>query len=375
MSEVAILLEEPHDSQPSLYEKLDKLKQQKFNKMNIMMIRLLILLFFGPFCSPAPRLSERDDCLFENSKLQQKLKTLQDLSQLYELQLKDLLGNNYHRQTSKVFSARGPSPQDTRLPTTSGSLLVYDQGRFCLAAHPVLERGKECVALQKLLACPCHYPSPLAIPDGIYNPTTQFEGIGLSTDRYTLLFCRMWADYKEGFGGFQNKGDEYWLGNDKIYDLLLRGENSLKIDLMDWHGERRYAIYEDFQLKNEKNHYRISFGTFSGTAGDALSGGSNFDRQWSASLNGMPFSTPDRDNDRFLTGSCAEESKSGWWFNRCHTANLNGLYYKKGKYTASSDNGVVWSTWRGLWYSLKYTAMKIRLPSFVDRESGDGEAD
>ncbi|KAH0621920.1 hypothetical protein JD844_023668, partial [Phrynosoma platyrhinos] len=213
-------------------------------------------------------------------------------------------------------------------------------------------------------------------------------------------FFRMWADYKEGFGGFQNKDDEYWLGNDKIYDLLLKGENALKIDLMDWHGERRYALYDDFQLKNEtvgnlfhkvyqpariasagevdgtgSNHYRISFGTYSGTAGDALSGGSNFDNQWSASLNGMPFSTPDRDNDRFLTGSCAEESKCGWWFNRCHAANLNGLYYKKGQYTASSDNGVVWLTWRGLWYSLKYTAMKIRLPSFVDRESGDGEAD
>lgn len=58
---------------------------------------------------------------------------------------------------------------------------------------------------------------------------------------------------------------------------------------------------------------------------------------------------------------------------RCHAANLNGLYYKKGTYSGPFDNGVVWSTWRGLWYSLKYTAMKIRFQSFLDGESGNGE--
>ncbi|KFP60297.1 Fibrinogen-like 1, partial [Cariama cristata] len=65
-------------------------------------------------------------------------------------------------------------------------------------------------------------------------------------------FNRKWDDYKLGFGKFQGKNDEYWLGNDHIYDLLTRGESSLKIDLMDWHGERRYAIYENFQLADEQ---------------------------------------------------------------------------------------------------------------------------
>nr|XP_008113837.1 PREDICTED: fibrinogen-like protein 1 isoform X3 [Anolis carolinensis] len=308
---------------------------------------------------------ERDDCLLENSRLRQTLKTLQDLSQLYEFQLNDLLGNNYHRQISNVFSARVPSPQNTSLPTTGGSLLVYDQD-----CAMVFNRGKTENGYYRIR------PRMDKEPFLVYCDMSDGGGWTVIQRRSNGKenFFRLWEEYKEGFGEFQSKGDEYWLGNDKIYDLLLRGENSLKIDLMDWHGERRYAIYEDFQLKNETDHYRISFGTFSGTAGDALSGGSNFDQQWSASLNGMPFSTSDRDNDRFLAGSCAQESRSGWWFNRCHAANLNGLYYKKGKYTASSDNGVVWSTWRGLWYSLKYTAMKIRIPSFVDGESGDGEA-
>lgn len=33
---------------------------------------------------------------------------------------------------------------------------------------------------------------------------------------------------------------------------MCLGESSLKIDLMDWQGERRYAVYENFQLANEQ---------------------------------------------------------------------------------------------------------------------------
>ncbi|XP_061478384.1 fibrinogen-like protein 1 [Rhineura floridana] len=336
-------------------------------KMNGVMIRLLLLLLLlKPFCSPAPRLPEKDDCLVENGKLQQKLRTLQDLSQLYELQLKDLLGNNYHRQKSKFFSAMRTTQQDTLLPTASGSLLVYDEDCAMVFNSGKTENGYYRIRPRVdrepfLVFCD--------MSDGGGWTVIQRRSNGKEN------FYRHWDDYKQGFGQFQSKDDEYWLGNDKIYDLLLGGENSLKIDLMDWHGERRYAIYDNFLINNETNNYQIGFGTFSGTAGDALSGGSNFENQWSASLKGMPFSAPDRDNDRFRTGNCAEENKCGWWFNRCHAANLNGQYHRKGKYTGSSDNGVVWSTWRGLWYSLKYTAMKIRLPTFVDRESGDGETD
>ncbi|XP_020643686.3 fibrinogen-like protein 1 [Pogona vitticeps] len=330
-----------------------------------MMIPLLfLLLFLRPFCSSAPRLSERDDCLLENSKLRQKLKTLQDLSQLYEFQLKDLMGNNYHRQRSKVISAKGPVHQELPWPTTSGNLLVYDQDCAML-----FNRGQTANGYYRIR------PRMDKEPFLVYCDMSDGGGWTVIQRRSNGKenFYRQWTDYKEGFGQFQGKNDEYWLGNDKIYDLLLREENSLKIDLRDWLGEERYAIYDDFQLKNETNHYRIYFGTFSGNAGDALSGGSNFENQWSTSLSGMPFSTPDRDNDRFLTGSCAEENKCGWWFNRCHAANLNGLYHKKGKYTGTFDNGVVWFTWRGLWYSLKYTAMKIRPLSFLGGQSGDGE--
>lgn len=65
-----------------------------------------------------------------------------------------------------------------------------------------------------------------------------------------------------------------------------------------------------------QDNYRLWFGTYSGNAGDALSGGSSFEDQWSASHRGMQFTTSDKDHDQFLTGNCASENKGGWWFNR-----------------------------------------------------------
>lgn len=59
---------------------------------------------------------------------------------------------------------------------------------------------------------------------------------------------------------------------------------------------------------------------------------------------------------------------------RCHAANLNGKFYHKGKYKAQYDNGVVWGTWKGLWYSLRHTTMKVRPLLFLDSVgSGLGE--
>ncbi|KAM9728477.1 fibrinogen like 1B isoform 2-T2 [Menidia menidia] len=187
-------------------------------------------------------------------------------------------------------------------------------------------------------------------------------------------FNRDWVDYRDGFGDFKLWNDEFWLGNEHIYSLLSEGKNLVKIDLMDWEGQRRHAFYENFRISNEADKYRLQYGQYSGQAGDALTGGGGMVEQWSASLSGMQFSTRDQDNDRFLQGSCAQENKGGWWFNRCHAANLNGKFYRSGKYKANNDNGVVWGTWKGLWYSLRHTTMKVRPLVFLDTVgSGAGE--
>ncbi|XP_032389652.1 fibrinogen like 1B isoform X1 [Etheostoma spectabile] len=187
-------------------------------------------------------------------------------------------------------------------------------------------------------------------------------------------FNRDWVDYRDGFGDFKLWNDEFWLGNEHMHSLLSEGKNLVKIDLMDWDGQRSYSFYENFRITDEANKYRLQYGLYSGRAGDALTGGGGMVEQWSACLSGMQFSTRDQDNDRYLQGNCAQENKAGWWFNRCHAANLNGKFYRTGKYKGQHDNGVVWGTWKGLWYSLRHTTMKVRPLVFLDSMgSGAGE--
>ena len=69
------------------------------------------------------------------------------------------------------------------------------------------------------------------------------------------------------------------------------------------------------------------------------------------------FSTKDRDNDLYA-GSCAQTFKGAWWYNNCHTSNLNGQYLN-GSHTSNAD-GINWYEWTGWFYSLKSTEMKIR---------------
>ncbi|XP_053486707.1 fibrinogen-like protein 1 isoform X2 [Ictalurus furcatus] len=179
-------------------------------------------------------------------------------------------------------------------------------------------------------------------------------------------FDRDWNDYKTGFGDIKSANGEFWLGNDNLHYLTSQGNYSLRIDLEDFEGSHRFAMYKKFQVDSEQNHYQLQFDGYRGNAGDSLSGSYNPEVQDWASHQGMKFSTKDKDNDRYER-NCALEDMSGWWFNRCHSANLNGLYYK-GPYSAVTDNGIVWYTWHGWWYSLKTVEMKIRPSAFETNE-------
>jgi len=72
---------------------------------------------------------------------------------------------------------------------------------------------------------------------------------------------------------------------------------------------------------------------------------------------GQKFSTRDQDNDE-ASYSCAVRYKGAWWYSACHDTNLNGLYL--GGETPLFATGVVWQHWRGDYYSLKFTEMKIK---------------
>jgi len=155
-------------------------------------------------------------------------------------------------------------------------------------------------------------------------------------------FYRGWADYKRGFG---NLNGEFWLGLDKI-NRLTRTKNRLRVDLEDTAGKPAYAEYDSFAVTSERAKYQLSIGTYSGTAGDSLSG-----------HRGQAFSTKDQDNDS-ASGSCAVSHKGAWWYGRCHVSNLNGIYHH-GPHSSFAD-GVNWYAWKGYKYSAKRAEMKIR---------------
>ena len=73
--------------------------------------------------------------------------------------------------------------------------------------------------------------------------------------------------------------------------------------------------------------------------------------------NGGKFSAKDKDVDT-KNGHCAQMYKGGWWYHKCHNANLNGMYLN-GIHT-SFANGVNWHHWKGDYYSLKGTTLMVR---------------
>lgn len=80
-----------------------------------------------------------------------------------------------------------------------------------------------------------------------------------------------------------------------------------------------------------------------------------------------PFSTFDSDNDASPSRNCALRHTGGWWFKNCMRSNLNGFYFPDGPHESYAD-GIEWSRFRGLKYSLKSTEMKIRPVAVTDND-------
>ncbi|XP_031746658.1 ficolin-1-B-like isoform X1 [Xenopus tropicalis] len=158
-------------------------------------------------------------------------------------------------------------------------------------------------------------------------------------------FFRDWDSYKRGFGLQQT---EFWLGNENLHLLTATGYFQLRIDLTDFEKKHTYAAYSAFSISGESDNFALRLGTFTGgDAGDSLS-----------IHNNMAFSTKDRDNDAHVAGHCAQTYRGAWWYESCHSSNLNGLY-QQGEHSSSS-NGINWRTGRGYQYSYKVSEMKFR---------------
>ncbi|XP_028442331.1 mucin-2-like [Perca flavescens] len=180
----------------------------------------------------------------------------------------------------------------------------------------------------------------------------------------SVSFNRTWAEYRSGFGELD--GGEFWLGNNMIHLLTRDRDMVLRVELEDFNGVMEYAEYEQFRVASERMRYRLTVGGYSGTAGDALRFSRSYDH------NNRAFTTPDRDHDRYPSGNCGAYYSSGWWFDACIAANLNGRYYV-GSYKGVRD-GIFWGTWQNIsneYYptndrqSFKTVTMMIRPKGFT----------
>ena len=169
--------------------------------------------------------------------------------------------------------------------------------------------------------------------------------------------------------------------------------------MTDWKNDEYIVEYGLFRVDSEANKYKLELGAYlsnKSTAGDSLGGGSNSGvvgsqnttnnanptgnagvvESQQPSHNHMPFSTFDSDNDMRFYDNCAQIFKSGWWFNACFQANLNGLYYKYAPTAAGNKsprlvkkeenaqlkflrNGIHWNS-IDFYKSLKSTKLRIK---------------
>jgi len=128
----------------------------------------------------------------------------------------------------------------------------------------------------------------------------------------TTFFNRTWNEFKFGFGDVTGN---YWIGNDRLNELTWFGEYKLRVELEAKNNSQRYwAEYSTFRVDDESTNYTLHIGGYNDTAGDSM-----------AYVDGMKFTTHDRDNDFNSTGNCAVQFGGGFWYRNCFYAGLNAV--------------------------------------------------
>ena len=123
-----------------------------------------------------------------------------------------------------------------------------------------------------------------------------------------LSFNKNWREYEEGFSDL-NK--DFWAGLELIHTLTQRGQWEMRVDYQRNDKTWPYLHYSQFSVGSASEEYPLTVGGYGGVGGD-----------WLDSYNGMKFSTPDNDNDKY-GGNCAGVHKSGWWYNNCVYNTIN----------------------------------------------------
>ncbi|KAM3836234.1 angiopoietin-related protein 5 [Vipera latastei] len=238
----------------------------------------------------------------------------------------------------------------------------------------VQSHGLDCSDIKDTIGSVTKTPSGLYIihPEGASYPfevlcEMDFRGGGWTVIQKrtegAVEFQRTWSEYLDGFGDLSG---EFWLGLRKIFHTANQKTTSfmLYIGLESEDDMYAYASYDSFWLEDEMCSFKIHLGRYSGNAGDAFRGYRKEDNQ-----DTLPFSTFDVDNDGCNPACALQEppvescsnfsEKTGWWFNQCGLANLNGVHRFTRKLLVS---GIQWDTWKidNKPVKIKSVSMKIR---------------
>ena len=152
-------------------------------------------------------------------------------------------------------------------------------------------------------------------------------------------FNRGWVEYEEGFGSLTG---DLWYGLRPLHCLTNQGQWQLRIDFTFTNGTKSYLSYNRFSVGPANSRYQLNISGFTGINTNP------FD-----SLNGMKFTTKDRDNDKKSGENCAisgnGNNAGGWWYRSCSLIQLNHQF--KHNYLIHLNRK---------WHSLIFIEMKIR---------------
>ena len=153
-------------------------------------------------------------------------------------------------------------------------------------------------------------------------------------------FNKNWVEYENGFGSLTG---EFWYGLRPLHCLTNQEQWEMRIDFTLTDGTKSYLSYISFRVGPASSNYQLSISGFNGTtSSDPFS--------THGPLNGMAFTTKDKDNDRWSKNCATDErgNTGGWWHHSCTRININNKL--------KTHKSVYFSGWA----SFSFTEMKIR---------------
>ena len=153
-------------------------------------------------------------------------------------------------------------------------------------------------------------------------------------------FNRGWVEYEEGFGSLIG---ELWYGLHPLHCLTNQGQWKLHIDFTFTNGTKSYLSYNKFAVGPANSQYQLSISGFTGITDDPFTG---------YNINGMKFTTKDRDNDQWGKNCAVSDAggkAGGWWYHQCSNIRLNHQYNHSQSIRLNNK-----------WHPLSFIEMKIK---------------